>query len=305
MWIPALFSSLGITTEPATTPFQLRIVQILSLYEKAGIYVNFIFTALTALCLYRSNEKHYFVAKREYHYLVPVLYIILSAAIPESQSFSGIHVAALLFLLGIHYLCNIIYARQALSAIFFASFFVTLAGLLYFPIYITLLALFFGIISFKSLSWRDWIAFLVGIAVPYFYIYLWLYLTGGLSQGCPQIMTDKIITLHLPTFTYSEIPFCTLLTFIALCAFLPIHASNASAKIKATKMRQFFKFLLLLLVLAGLLCTPSFSSIMPLLAIPLSIVITDFYGYTRRKKIINVLLFLLILSIFIMRMMLI
>jgi hypothetical protein len=301
LWIPALFPSFGILTEPTTAPFQSHIVKILLLHEQTGIFINILFTALTAFCLFVSNQRHHFIAEREYRYLLPILYVILSAAIPESQPFSGAHIASLFFMMGIHYLCNIIYTRQALPAIFFASFFVTLAGLLYFPIYITLIAVFVGIIIFKPLSWRDWTTFLVGIAVPYFYVFLWLYLTGELSQGYPQFITGKIITFRLPDFTYSELPFCILLTVISLWALFPIRTSDASTKIKAAKMRKIINFLLLLLIIAGLLCTPSFSSMMPLISIPLSIIITNFYECTRRKKIINVLLFLLFLSILIMR----
>jgi hypothetical protein len=62
-------------------------------------------------------------------------------------------------------------------------------------------------------------------------------------------------------------------------------------------MRQILKCLLLFLLIPVLLFSNSQPSIMPLIAIPLSILTADYYDHIRRKKIFNLLLCLLCFAI--------
>jgi hypothetical protein len=62
-------------------------------------------------------------------------------------------------------------------------------------------------------------------------------------------------------------------------------------------MRQILKCLLLFLFIAAVLFSASQPGAMPLLAIPLSILAANYYDHIRRKKMFNLLLFLICLAV--------
>jgi hypothetical protein len=297
LWIPA-FLFPGTPCTPDLTfmmPLQQWTVETIQLQGNTGLYVSFITVSLTTCMLFTVNRKHLFVAEQEQ--LMLMLFVLIASAMPCSQQFSGSQVAALLALLSINYLFNAIQAIRAVSSLFLSSFCATLAALFYFPAAIMLFTVFFGILFSKPFAWRDWIAYFSGMASPYFYFFLYHYLRYG-SSDFFQIITGNIPSPEMPAFTFSipEILLFACLTIIALCAFFPLRSSGSLTKIKHTRMRQILKCLLLCLLVPILLFSPQ-PGIMSLVALPLSILAADYYDHIRRKKMFNLLLFLLCIAV--------
>jgi hypothetical protein len=230
--------------------------------------------------------------------LMLLLFVLITSAALYAQQFSGAQAAALLVLLSLHYLFNSIQVLKAMSCLFLSAFFAAMATLFYFPAAVMIFIIFFGILLSRPFAWRDWIAYFTGMAAPYFYLFLHHYLRHGSYTDLFQTLAENISPPEMPTFTSSipETALFAFLTMIALCAFFPLRPSNSLIKIKATRMRQILKCLLVCLLFPILLLA-SQPGIISLVAIPLSVLAANHYDHIRRKRLFNLLLFLLCLAI--------
>ena len=296
LWIPPLLCP--ITPETLhlkfMMPLQRWMIEDLQLQGHAGIWTSFIMVAAGTCLLFVINRKHLFVTGQEQ--LMLLLFILISSAAPHSQQFSGSQAAVLFVLLSLHYIFQSIQAIKATSSLFLSAFFTALAALFYFPSVIVLFTLFIGILISKPFAWRDWMAYFTGIATPCFYLFFHHYLRYGACTGFWETMIENMPPPVMPEFTFSipEIFLYALLTIMALCSFFPVRLGGALIKIKHTRMRQISKCLLLCLLVSTVI---SQSCIIPLAAIPLSILAANYYDHIRRKKIFNLLLFFICLAI--------
>jgi hypothetical protein len=298
LWAPAFLFPLtpGTLDLKFMMPLQQWAIETLQLQGKAGICAALITVSLSTCMLFLINRKHLFVAGQEQ--LMLLLFVLITSAMPYAQQFSGAQAAALLALLSLHYLFNSIQVLKAMSSLFLSSFFAAAATLFYFPAGVMLFLIFFGILLSRPFAWRDWIAYFTGMAAPYFYLFLYHYLRCGSYADLFQMLVDNIPPPEMPTFTFSipEIALFAVLTIMALCAFFPLRSSDSLIKIKNIRMRQILKCLLVCLLFPILLLTAQ-PGIMSLAAIPLSILAANRYDHIRRKKLFNLLLFLLCLAI--------
>ncbi|MDR0692503.1 MAG: hypothetical protein LBF69_05650 [Prevotellaceae bacterium] len=278
-------------------PLQRWMIEDLQLQGHAGIWTSFIMIAAGACLLFVINRKHLFVTGQEQ--LMLLLFILISSAEPYTQQFSGSQAAVLFVLLSLHYLFRSIQVIKAISSLFLSAFFTALAALFYFPSAVVLLAIFIGILISRPFAWRDWMAYFSGIATPCFYLFLHHYLRYGTYTDFWETMIEIIPPPVMPGFTFSipELLLFVLLTIMALCSFFPGRPGSSPIKIKHTRMRQISKCLLLCLLISIAPLNTSQPCIMPLAAIPLSILAANYYDHIRRKKIFNLLLFFICLAI--------
>jgi hypothetical protein len=299
LWIPALL--LPVAPEALhlkfMMPLQQWMIEDLHLQGQAGIWASFIMVSVGACLLFIINRKHLFVAGQEQFMLL--LFILISSSVPHSQQFSGAQAAVLFVLLSLHYLFRSIQAMKATSSLFLSSFFAALAGLFYFPSVIVLFTLFIGILISKPFAWRDWMAYLTGMATPCCYLLFYHYLRYGTCAGMWDAVMENFPPPAMPEMTLSapEISLIVLLTMIALCAFLPSRSGSSLVKVKHTRMRQILKCLLFCLLLSIVPFNASQPGIIILVAIPVSILVANYYDHIRRKKLFQLLLFLLCLAI--------
>jgi hypothetical protein len=299
LWAPAILFPIAPDTPDLKfmMPLQQWAIETLQLQGKTGIYACFITVSLSACILFIISRKHLFVAGQEQ--LMLLLFILITSAMPCSQQFSGAQAAALLVLLSLYYLFSSIQVLKAMSCLFLSSFFAAVATLFYFPSAVMFLTIFFGVLILKPFAWRDWVACFSGMATPYFYLFAHHYLRYGNYTDFFQTLVENIPPPEMSKFAFSipEIALFVFLTIIALCAFFPLRPSNDLVKIKTARMRQLLKCLLLCLLIPILLYNDSQSGIIWLVAVPLSLLAADHYGRIRRKKLFNLLLFLLCLAV--------
>jgi hypothetical protein len=278
-------------------PLQRWMIEDLQLQGQAGMWTSFFMVSFGVCLLFVINRKHLFVTGQEQ--LMLLLFILISSAMPHDQQFSGAQAAVLFVLLSLHYLFRSIQAIKATSSLFLSSFFTALAGLFYFPAVVVLFTIFIGILISKPFAWRDWMAYFTGVATPCFYIFFYHYLRHGTYADFWSTLIENIPPPALPDVTLSvpEIVLFVFLIIMALCAFFPGRPAGSLIKVKYTRMRQIVKCLLLCLLLFALPFYASQPGAVALTAVPLSILAAAYYERIRRKKIFNLLLFLICLAI--------
>jgi hypothetical protein len=299
LWIPAFLLS---TTPDSLTPERMMPLQRwmmddLHLQGSAGIWTSLLALSLSTCLLLLLNRRHLIVAGQEQFMLL--LFILLSSATPDCQQFTGAQAAAFFVLLSVYYLFQSIQMLRATSALFLAAFFTSTAGMFYFPAAIVLFVLFIGILISKPFAWRDWIAYCSGMATPWCYLFFQHYLRYGSYTDCRDMIFANIPRPAMPelALSASEVALFVLLGVMAVCSFFPGRPSGSLIKVKSTRMRQVLKCMLFFLFPAALLFSASQPGMMPLLAIPLSILAANYYDNLRRRRLFNLLLFLICLAV--------
>ncbi|MDR3350836.1 MAG: DUF6427 family protein [Prevotellaceae bacterium] len=286
LWIPSLFSLAEI---PAGGTY--RHIQAHSLWMgllpdmKIWTYIAFIFTFISAATLLILNNRYLFHSTNDF--LLPLLYVLFSSAIPATQWFSGIQAVTLLIFVGLHSLFASCQRLPGLSDLFIASFCFSLAPLCFPPALLLLLLLPVAIIILRTFAWRDWAVSFFGALTPHAYLlfYHWL--------AAKDIATAKetypaLLPEGLPESASGNIPLCLFFAGIVFLLFLSLtHTfSKASAnKIRILRTRNIFIWMLLL-VIAGVIFYPAYNyQAMPLLAVPLTVITANYLAQPGQRKI--------------------
>ncbi|MDR0694184.1 MAG: DUF6427 family protein [Prevotellaceae bacterium] len=285
LWIPSLFSLAEIP--PAETYQQMQAHSLwmgLLPGTKIWTFMAFILTFISAASLLVLNNRHLFHPANEF--LLPLLYVLFSSAIPATQWFSGIQAVALLNFIGLHFLFASHQRLPGLAELFIASFCFSLASLCFPPALLLLLLLPVAIIVLRAFAWRDWVISFFGALTPYAYVLFYYWMTTKdtaiaresfltlLPQGLPETLSG-----NMPLFVFFA--GTAFLLFLSLTHTLTKYSAN---KIKILHIRTIFRWMLLL-VTAGIIFYPSCNyQAMPLLAAPVAVITANYLAQPGRRK---------------------
>lgn len=100
-------------------------------------------------------------------YFTATLYLLLYSCRPILVNFYPSLLAALFLILALKRLAESYKKEKALSEAFDAGIFIGIASLLYFPLTIFLIFLWIGLLTMRSLIWREWVVSLIGFILPF------------------------------------------------------------------------------------------------------------------------------------------
>ncbi len=278
-------------------PLQSWLINDLGLSGEKGLWYALLFTILSAVLLFIINRRHLFAGNNEKYMLLS--YFLLTSAMPSSLYFSGAQVASAGILLSIYFLFNSYQLQYALPAIFSAALFASIAGLFYFPATGAAIAIFISIIVSRPFTWRDGAAFLGGLLLPYFYLWLYYFLNDYAPGHFTATLAANMPSLYLPKIavTFYEYIYIAILSILVVWSLLAAKTTGIR-KIKAIHMQQYFNYLLFCFLLSSIILHPSNGSIMTLTAISLSVITASAAAQIRRKK-LYILSFLILITVII------
>ncbi len=287
LWLPRL---LAVGSEvPAPGVYQAMANQSLWLaaVPPTGIWtvVAFLLTFAAAATFTLLNNRHLFHTPNEF--LLPLVYILLSSAIPGTQWFSGVQVATLFIFTGLNYLLISYKNKPGLGALFIAVFCFSLASLCFPPALLLLLLLIpAAVLILRSFSWRDAVVTFMAAITPFAYLLFFYWLTthdatvayNALLMLLPQI-PNNTMSANWPVLVFFVC--LALLTLIALTRTL---AKQSVTKVRIAHIRTVF-ILMLVFGIAGLVFYPAYNyQIMPLLAAPAAVVIAAYLAQPGKRK---------------------
>jgi hypothetical protein len=286
LWIPSLFSLLEIPSGDTCQQMQAHSLWMGILPDaKIWTYIAFIITFISAASLLILNNRHLFHPANEF--LLPMLYVLFSSAIPATQWFSGTQAVVLLHLFGLHFLFVSCQRQPGLAELFIASFCFSLAPLCFPPAFLLLLLLPVAIIILRTFAWRDWIVSFFGALTPHVYL-LFYYRLATKDMVAAKETFLLLLPQGLPETFPGSMPLFLFFGGILFLLFLALtHTLSRSSadKIKILRIRTVFTWMLLL-VIAGVIFYPAYNyQAMPLLAIPVTMITANYLARPGRRKI--------------------
>ncbi len=243
----------------------------------------------------RINKQFLIVETRSY--IMAVFLVILSCSfLPLLRIHPGL-IGGVFLLLAIEKCLRSYHSDKFSTNFFDAAFYISVGSLFYFSlIYFTLL-IWIAIIILRPFKLREYLMVPVGILLPYIFAWAYYFFTDNQSALFEVIAQNTKLTSYLNYLNISNYLFFSFILILTILASLHLLNEMGSRKIGPRKFLRVMFWVFSLSIIA-VLFVPSISiELLPIVAIPLSILFANYFTRIRNMLIGNVLITVLILLI--------
>ena len=289
----ALFISPPVVPRPSgetVMPLWSLILTSLGKAPLMAVIISMLLMFLLVIIMVRFNTSVFFISRRTY--FPAFIYIILYSLFPGNMVLNPALPAAILIMIGLWRMVSA-YRQNGVAYNFFdAAMIISSAGLFYPDALWFILFVLIGALLLRSPDIRELTVALFGAALPWALFYAIWYLSGKDPGTLSQIIYNNLFD-EVPSVYWSR----TLIILLVLVAlnFLPgLFALMSEMSTKKVKSRKTFAMLLWMLTIsAGIyIVLPSVSvEVIAIAAIPVSYIIANYYAFTRRIILAEILFY--------------
>jgi hypothetical protein len=256
----------------------------------------FIFVIFTGFLLVRLNTRYIIITERTN--LPALFFILLSSSIVGLNRLNPVIFGALFLLLAIDRILES-YKQEGLSYRYFeAALLLAIGSLFYANLIFFVIILWVALALFRPFHWREWVFTILGIAIPYLFLFSYYYLNNiSFSESVTRVTTHIMPDHTALSFKRPYTIFITYLFFLIIVASEFMIRHFPTKKIQARKTFMLF-FWLFLSSLAVYLLVPSSSiELIYILAIPVSFVLSHYFAFAKSKWLPEALFIILLILI--------
>lgn len=121
-----------------------------------------------------------------------LFYVLLMSIIPQFIVFNPLLITMSVIIFILDKIFQIYKNPNALALDFDIGFLISIAALFFFPAILLYVLFALGLIILKPFSWRDWVVSLMGLALPFFFMFVYYFLTDQF-----QYLTSKFFTANI------------------------------------------------------------------------------------------------------------
>jgi len=230
-------------------------------------------------------------------YLPALFFFIFSVFLPQFVIFHPMLLVNSIMLFFLERILRLYKNDSPLSIVFDSCLLVSLASLFYFP------ALLFGVLFFvtltilKPFSWRDWVVGMMGLVMPYFFVFVIFFLDDQLS-GFKNMLTstplsDRIEMKNLIPSGYQVT--AAVVSVLFILSMLRLRSNFYKNDIKTRNYQQVIVIFMITSVGCALATKENMLFKLSILVIPLSVIVTNYF-LTFKKNWLAETLFLLLIA---------
>lgn len=295
VWIRIFIN--GVTYPFIFDSISMPLFTVVLKYLPAGILISKIvsYVVMMVMAFYILHINSKFIIIKQRSYLPALFFILISSAFIPVQRINPAIFAGFFVVLATDHLFSIYQKTNPLDSLFRAGISLGIASLIYAPAVVFYLILFIGLTILRSFNIKEWFVSLLGILLPWGFWILYLFWFDFEFSSIFKILSSNLITQTqssidemIPIFFTAAI---SLPSLIAIIYMLP---SMGNQKISVRKY-QFILLWFIVLCIAAFIIIPTCSyEISYLVAIPLSLQLTNYFT-SARSKFWTELFFILIL----------
>jgi hypothetical protein len=252
-------------------PSWLNVLVMVAVVSGGAIYFNLLINRYDVL--YKNS------------YVPALLYVLLASSLTPVLEVHPLHFINLLLLRIMSSVFSFFKKERAVPQLFNGGFLISVAVVLYLPLFPLLLFYLFTLALMRDFNLREWLTALVGMALPFFYLAVWWFPDTLMDQL--QLLREYITAYKIPGWThFSENVYWLsgYLVFLLILGLLRLR-SHYYKNIVRTRMYQQVVLLLLLFAAA---VTYLMGGCRPvnflLLIIPMSIVMAYYLISAKRRQ---------------------
>ena len=261
------------------------------LIQKNKIFVFIIFFILNIfLCVYISLKLSNVIYTkniiRKDNIIVGAVFVFLASAYIDKLF---LLFSSFLMLLLLNELIDSYQKENPFSQYFNASFIISLLTFFYPNLFLLIFLLIINSINYSNFSWRILIIVLLGFLTPYSFYWIYSVLTEQ-SLLVPDFFNYSLKSVN---FYLTKNIYAIVLIFILLMSLIEL--TNWLYK-KSIKSRKTFMNIIWMLIITCVIGFLSDLFYFYFTIIPLTIIISNYFIYSKKRKIANILFFIFIIS---------
>jgi len=260
-----------------------------------NIFIAGIIVLVQALLL--NHLVNHFNLLGKPSFLAALMYVTLSGLFPPFLVLSPPLICNFLVIWMLFKLISFYKSKDAKSTAFDLGMIIALGTLIYLPFVFLFLAIWIGLVIFKSFEWRDWVAGIIGFITVFFFLAVYYYLNNNLVQFA--VIWRPLASKFPQAFNINYYNYLVLVPVILILvlSFIKLQQNFYKSYIQVRKSLQ----LLLIMFLIALLsfCVKAAFQLPHFLlcAVPASVFFAYYFLNARRKWFYEVLFGLLLIMI--------
>ncbi len=248
---------------------------------------------LTALILTRINKQYVLIETRSY-YLALLLILIVSGYTPLNRLHPSL-IGSFFMSLALFRVFQA-YSTDRITTYFFdAAFLIGLGSLFYFPLIYLGPFLWISHFIIRPVQLREWLQVAVGLILPYLLAFAIAYLIDQNDALILAIRQNHHLTIGLPVIRLMPILYYTILAIIIVPASIKMIGQLNHKKVSARKYLHVLFWLAASSIVLSIFSSAVSFTIIPVLAIPLSFLLTNYFISIKNLFWGNMILMILIL----------
>jgi len=272
------------------TPIELFINQLSVVSPLLSGYMAFALAIVVIAMMQSLNNRYIFIPQRS---TIPaLLFVLIGFSFVSLQHLTPALAALPFIVLSLNSVFASYRKDYAEGDYFLAGFYVALASIIYLPALVLVLMLFVAILIMRSFSWREWVAMLVGVVLPYvFLVSYYLFFDADALVALQQFDSSKVIASipkHMNSFF--GYGFLAVLTIAFAYASFFMLSWSGTQKVRTNKIFLVFYSIVAIALLAYFAIPTVSKDIMLVVSLPLSYIIGVFMIFTRRTFLADALL---------------
>jgi hypothetical protein len=297
LWAVTVFHPVGPTLSytdvTLLAPFYDRIHSLPVFKEALG------FSMLLLMAGVWNNivNKHSLLGQSSYF---PFFFMVLLLSCRTSLiGFYPALASSFFLVLAIHKLISSYKKERALSDIFDSGLFVGIATLFYIPSMVFLVLLWIGVLTIRSINWREWVCSIIGFMIPFIFTFTYNLVFFPGYPWYNKITSEFVYhSTHL-SFSWEQITIMIIIGISALRGLWFYVNKIPDNVVKAQKFWALMVWFILIGIAAVIICPVKDSRAFSILAIPGSFVLSVYFLKTRTKFIPEILFLSLLAGVLI------
>jgi hypothetical protein len=302
LWIQFFISPPALTGDSAGDPMPLWgiISGALSGLPLLAALFSFALTMVVAIVMVRFNTSIFFIPRRTY--LPALIYILLFALFPGEMVLNPALPAALLIVAGLWRMVSAYRVNGMTFNFFDAALLISSAGMFYAGAVWFIIIVFIGALILRSPDARELTVTITGALLPWIVLYAIWYVTGGNISGLTEIIRHNIFD-QAAAVSWSR----TLIILLAVTglnlvpSFMTLVREMPTYKIRSRKTFELFVWMIILGIAAFILVPGVSAEMNAITAIPVAFIMANYYAFTRRLTMAEILFWLMVVMLIISR----
>jgi len=300
LWFYSILAPIGIAipSDSFNMPFYEVFAKNLAYNSFLSILISFLLVLVQAFLLVQFNKKHIVINYRTY--LPAFFYILLASSFVQLQRLNPVIIGSIFIFAAINFIYSTYRTEYALSRLYLAGFFVSIASLFWGPFAVFILIIWISLVILRPFIGREWIVGALGFLTPYLFVFTYYFVfleesqVNGLINNFTRgfLLIKDFFSLHFSYYIF----YGFLLLTIALASYTIVNNFQK----KKIKNRKFFEInwwlFLICVIMFGVFRNITYE-IIYIISIPISFLLTDYFYTSRKSWYLNLVLFIMIGSI--------
>ena len=294
MWVFILPKPEIINTENAF-PLFLYAFQIVRKSRIALIVISLLFVVLQAFFLTNVINKQGVL--RDSSHLPALLYVVLMSCFPEQLSFNPLLFSNFFIIVFLNSIFNFYRSDTAVFEVFNAGVFIGLASLFYWPCLFLFPLTMASLFVLRPFNIREWVVSFLGVLLPFLFYGSVLFWLDMLSINSIKSILEPLYSVQFSTaYNGTYIILTAILAIIIIASLWRFSRDlNNFSKLRARKFLAIIVWFFLFAALSYLVASKNTMIGLSFLAIPLSVIISNYF-LSLKNQLLAELVFLLLLA---------